>query len=34
LISGVSKRLRLDLLEAKTLNSGDVMLRYARRKSP
>jgi dihydrofolate reductase len=31
LLSGVSKRLRLDLLEAKALPSGDVMLRYARR---
>jgi dihydrofolate reductase len=30
LLSGVSKRLRLDLLEAKPLPSGDVMLRYAR----
>jgi dihydrofolate reductase len=29
LLSGVSKRLRLDLLEAKALPSGDVMLRYA-----
>lgn len=33
LISGVSKRLRLDLLEARALRSGDVMLRYARRNS-
>jgi dihydrofolate reductase len=31
LLRGVSKRLRLDLLEAKTLPSGDVMLRYVRR---
>ena len=30
LLSGVSKRLRLNLLEAKPLPSGDVMLRYAR----
>jgi len=30
LLSGVSKRLRLDLLEAKALPSGDVMLRYVR----
>jgi dihydrofolate reductase len=30
LLSGVSKRLRLDLLEAKPLPSGDVMLRYVR----
>ena len=30
LLSDVSKRLRLDLLEAKALPSGDVMLRYAR----
>ena len=30
LLSGVSKGLRLDLLEAKPLPSGDVMLRYAR----
>jgi dihydrofolate reductase len=30
LLSGVSKCLRLDLLEAKPLPSGDVMLRYAR----
>jgi dihydrofolate reductase len=29
LLSGVSKRLRLDLLEAKEFRSGDVMLRYA-----
>ena len=29
LLSGVSKCLRLDLLEAKPLPSGDVMLRYA-----
>jgi dihydrofolate reductase len=32
LIQGVSKQLRLDLLEAKKLPSGDVMLRYARSK--
>jgi dihydrofolate reductase len=32
LIQGVSKRLRLDLLEAKRLPSGDVMLRYVRSK--
>jgi dihydrofolate reductase len=30
LLSGVSQRLRLDLLEAKPLPSGDVLLRYAR----
>ena len=30
LLSGFAKRLRLDLLEAKPLPSGDVMLRYAR----
>jgi hypothetical protein len=30
LLSGVSKCLRLDLLEAKPLPSGDVMLRYVR----
>jgi dihydrofolate reductase len=30
LLKGVSKRLRLELLEAKPLPSGDVMLRYAR----
>jgi dihydrofolate reductase len=30
LLSGVLKRLRLDLLEAKALPSGDVLLRYAR----
>jgi dihydrofolate reductase len=30
LLSGVSKHLRLDLLEVKPLPSGDVMLRYAR----
>ncbi len=30
LLSGVAKRLRLDLLEAKALPSGDVMLRYVR----
>ena len=30
LLSGVSKHLRLDLLEAEPLPSGDVMLRYAR----
>jgi dihydrofolate reductase len=29
LLSGVSKHLRLDLLEAKSLPSGDLMLRYA-----
>jgi dihydrofolate reductase len=29
LLSGVSKSLRLDLLEAKKYQSGDVMLRYA-----
>ena len=29
LLTGVSKHVRLDLLEAKTLSSGDVMLRYA-----
>ncbi len=34
LIAGVSQRSRLELLEAKTLKSGDVMLRYARPKSP
>jgi dihydrofolate reductase len=28
LLGGVSKRLLLDLLEAKALRSGDVMLRY------
>jgi dihydrofolate reductase len=32
LIQGVSKRVRLDLLEAKRLPSGDVMLRYVRSK--
>ncbi|HEX8244096.1 MAG TPA: dihydrofolate reductase family protein [Longimicrobium sp.] len=31
LISGVPKSLRLDLVEAKTFPSGNVMLRYARR---
>ena len=31
LLVSVSKRLRLDLLEAKALPSGDVMLSYARR---
>src|SRR5207247_1715578 len=31
LLTGVSKHGRLDLLEAKALPSGDVMLRYARR---
>jgi dihydrofolate reductase len=31
LLRGVSKRLRLELLEAKTLPSGDVILRYVRR---
>jgi len=31
LLTGVSKHLRLRLLEAKVLPSGDVMLRYARR---
>jgi len=31
LLTGVSKHMRLDLLEAKALPSGDVMLRYARR---
>ena len=30
LIQGVSKRLRMDLVEAKRLPTGDVMLRYAR----
>ncbi len=30
LLSGVSRRLQLDLLEAKPLPSGNVMLRYAR----
>jgi dihydrofolate reductase len=30
LLSGVSKHLRLDLVEAKPLPSGDVMLRYVR----
>jgi hypothetical protein len=30
LVSGVSKSLRLELLEAKQYQSGDVMLRYAR----
>jgi dihydrofolate reductase len=30
LIQGVSQRLGLDLLEAKRLPSGDVMLRYVR----
>ena len=30
LVRGVSKGLRLDLLEAKELPSGDVILRYAR----
>jgi len=30
LLSGVSQRLQLELLEAKPLPSGDVMLRYAR----
>jgi dihydrofolate reductase len=29
LLTGVSKHVRLDLLEAKALPSGDVMLRYA-----
>jgi dihydrofolate reductase len=33
LLSGVSKSLRLDLLEAKKYPSGDVLLRYARRRS-
>jgi dihydrofolate reductase len=28
LLSGVSKRARLNLLEAKAFRSGDVMLRY------
>jgi hypothetical protein len=32
LIQGVSQRLGLDLLEAKRLPSGDVMLRYVRSK--
>jgi dihydrofolate reductase len=31
LLTGVSNHLRLDLLEAKALPSGDVVLRYARR---
>ena len=31
LMTGVSKQLRLDLLEAKALLSGDIMLRYASR---
>lgn len=31
LLTRVSKYLRLDLLEAKALPSGDVVLRYARR---
>lgn len=31
LLTGVSKHVRLDMLEAKPLPSGDVMLRYARR---
>lgn len=31
LLTGVSKHVRLDLLETKALPSGDVMLRYARR---
>jgi dihydrofolate reductase len=31
LLTGVSKHMRLDLLESKPLPSGDVMLRYARR---
>jgi dihydrofolate reductase len=31
LLTGVSKQVRLDLLEAKALPSGDVMLRYERR---
>lgn len=31
LLTGVSKNVRLDLLEAKALPSGDVMFRYARR---
>lgn len=30
LLKGVSKRVRLELLEVKPLRSGDVMLRYAR----
>ena len=30
LLTGVSKHVRLELLEAKALPSGDVMLRYAR----
>jgi dihydrofolate reductase len=30
LLSGVSRLVRLDLLEAKALPSGDVMLRYMR----
>jgi dihydrofolate reductase len=34
LLSGVSKRSRLALLEAKRYPSGDVMLRYARPPSP
>jgi dihydrofolate reductase len=33
LLSGVSKNSRLDLLETKQYQSGDVMLRYARRNS-
>ena len=31
LLTGMLKNVRLDLLEAKALPSGDVMLRYARR---
>jgi dihydrofolate reductase len=31
MLTGVSKHVRLDLLDAKALPSGDVMLRYARR---
>jgi len=31
LLSGLSKGVRLDLVEAKKYQSGDVLLRYARR---
>jgi hypothetical protein len=31
LLTGMSKQVRLDLLEAKAVRSGDVMLRYAHR---
>jgi dihydrofolate reductase len=34
LFSDVSKRLRLNLLDAKVLRSGDVVLRYGRQNQP